>query len=224
MSWCPALLLLFSCAQGPDPASPRQALLIVNGVQGTPFEVVEIRAANAVHHPCLAGEPVFAAPYRFVIENAFEDIQGVFRPTTDQRLADAQLLLGGETIPRRIDDPDETTPIHTGASPLSVDTSSGPCTSEVFSGAPEVRVDVQGTPGIRFEATLGDLQGTHIINAQPIPATFFLEDTTSGITGVFSKLDEAGEMTVTLLIDGVERRSGTSPAGASGDVVVHLEF
>ncbi|GIW39697.1 MAG: hypothetical protein KatS3mg076_0274 [Candidatus Binatia bacterium] len=217
------LLFLLSCGRENDPESRPQAVFEIRAPEGTPFEVVEIRAGDAVHRPCLDGRPEFPAPYRFVLERARLEIQGIFRPVDPSRpLSDAQLRIGGESVPRRVDLPDETKPLHTGPQPRPPDDSVPVCG---FRGSGrEVRFDVSGTPGTRFDATIGDFDGTHLVGPGPVPATFFLEESSEGAFGVFRKLDREGQMEVRLLVDGRERDRDFSAAGRDEDLVVEFDF
>jgi len=196
----------------------------VNGVTGTPFQVVEIRAQNAVHYPCPPqGQVSFRAPYRFFLENARPDVQIVVDPVGGGALSDVQIFLGAESVPVRRNEPTAITPVHTGLWPLPVGSPTLACRGQLFSGAPEVRFDVFGS-SLSFAATVGDLLGSYILSAGTTPATIFLEDASKRVTGVFTKIDPATDLTVHLYVDGQLVDAKTSPVGSSAEVVVKAEF
>jgi hypothetical protein len=76
-----------------------------------------------------------------------------------------------------------------------------------------VRVEIGGTPGVRFEGTFGELPEAKAITGET-PASFSLEMR----RGVFVRVQKAvqgGQLTVRLLINGVEVASAvtTKPFG-----------
>ncbi len=206
------------------PQAPQEIRIDVNGVTGTPFQVVEIRAQNAVHYPCPPmGLDSFRAPYRFFLENARPDVQIVVDPAGSAPLSDIQIFLGAESVPLRRNDPTAATPVHTGLQPLPVGTPAAPCRGQLLSGAPEVRFDVFGS-SLLFTATIGDLLGSHILSGGATPATIYLEDASTRVTGVFTKIDSATDLTVHLYVGGDLVDARTSPAGSAAEVVVKFEF
>lgn len=215
---------MLSCgSESPPPEAPREARFVVNASQGTEFDVVEIRSAHAIHRPCL-DDAHFQAPYYFILENAELPVQGRFQPLSDA-IDNVQLLLGGETVPRRVDAPDATTPIFTGNAPAPIDPTAPACTSESTNGAPEVRFDVSGTIGSEFVATIGDQESSHIVGVVTrVPTTFFIEDASERVIGYFTKGNPDTVLSVRLLVDGTEVDAETSSAGGAGNLVLRFEF
>jgi len=71
-----------------------------------------------------------------------------------------------------------------------------------------VRLEIEGTPGLRFEGTFGEPPQAKTITGA-IPATFKMEMR----RGVFVRVQKAvqgGKLTVRLLISGVEVASGAT--------------
>ncbi len=228
-------ITLSSCgSRGAAPVSPREARFDVNpGLTDRTFQVVELRAENAAHTfappvNCSAPNPLeFTAPYRFYLENALGPVEGIFQPASADSLSDVQLLFGGDTVPVRVDDPSGNSagcPVFS-QDPQPFCLNSGGVPDAVTALAPEVRFDVSASStGVFFSSTIGDTSGSHIVNPAPAPATFFLENATGSVTGVFTKVDSSVELTARLFINGCQVRSATSPANTITDVVLAFEF
>lgn len=97
-----------------------------------------------------------------------------------------------------------------GAAGCSSRSAAPPSVQEV---ARSVRLEIDGTPGLRFEGTFGEPPQAKTITGA-IPASFSLEMR----RGVFVRVQKAvqgGKLTVRLLINGVEVASGatTKPFG-----------
>ena len=224
------LLPLSACTQDAAPTTTSEAQFTVNPGGGNDRGLLQVQlsAGNASHVIDMPAD--IQAPYMFFMENAFPPVQGVIVPVEPAGIDDFQLLFGGETVPRIVSDPadnSEGCPVTLPPTALCVNNCEAnmrvPCVRPE-PGPVEVRFDVVATPVTLFQANVGSINQDHIVSAALTPATIFLEEAKENASGVFTKFDPTSTLTVTLIIDGVVRDTGTSPQGSSNDAIVQYQF
>lgn len=221
-------LTCVACSQEAAPTAPAQALFLADpGPGDREFTLVEITAGNASH----TIDGTLTAPYQFYVENALAPVQGIFQPNTTSSLADIALLFGGETVPRVVADPSENS--KPGCTLPSDCTANAPClcvnsgsapTPSVPAGSHEVRFDVTSTPQTLFTATVGGNNANYLLQGAQAPASIWVESVVEIAQGVFNKSNANTSLSATLVVDGVERDSATSPAGSTEAVVVQFQL
>lgn len=222
---CLLLLGCAACTQEAAPTSPAVAVFAANpGAGDRLFELESIAADNASH----TIDGTLMAPYYFYIANAFGPVQSIFKPMMEVgSLQDVELLFGGETIPRVVDNPSSNSPgcprpacsdaagclcINSGAAPTPVPSSH------------EVRFDVTSVPVSLFNASVGGINENYLIQNGVPPATIWVEDVAEIAQGVFNKTIPGTTLTVTLYIDGVAKTTASSPLNSTDNVVVQFEL
>lgn len=212
-----------ACTQEAAPTSPAQALFLADpGPGDRQFTLVEITAGNASH----TIDGTLTAPYQFYVENALAPAQGVFQPNNASSLADVALLFGGETVPRVVTEPSENSKPgcdNLGATELCVNSGGAPI-PVTPTGSHEVRFDVTSTPQTLFTATVGGINENYIVQNAQAPASIWVENVVEIAQGVFNKNNPNTSLTATLVVDGIQRDTGTSGPGSTDSVVVQFQL
>jgi hypothetical protein len=222
---------IFLCAacgeSGEEETRPAEVIFLVTGPSGVNFEVVALQSENADHR--FEGR-VFQAPHLFVLENATQSVQGVFKNNDPELPMVVELSFGFDLVSRQEISPGACCTVTPGvdcskATEVCDDVTPMPMNLEVrfeaYSLAP--------VTNIAFSATIGDENNTYITACAygsaicRTPATFFMEGAKNVVSGVFTKLsnqDPTTRFQVDLYVDEELRASDSG----TGDVVVSYEF
>jgi len=220
-------LFCTACGEsGSRETRPIEVLFSVNKPSGAQFEVVALQAMNADHR--FEGQ-VFEAPHLFVMENATQPVQGVFKNRDPELPLTVELSFGLDLVSSQEIPPGICCTIAPGsdctqATETCDELESFPMTREVV-----FEVFSRSTTAVGFSATIGDLEATNLTACTVgstvclTPATFFLEDAKDVVSGVFSKFSDQDPTTVfqvDLYVNGSQKESGSG----TGDVVVSFDL
>jgi hypothetical protein len=211
---------IFLCAacgkSGEEETRPAEVLFSVTGPSGVNFEVVALQAENADHR--FEGR-VFEAPHLFVLENATQWVQGIFKNNDPGLPLEVELSFGTDLVSRQEIPPGACCVVTPGADCSEATADCGEVTPKPMNL--EVRFEafsLSGASGIALAATIGDETNTYITACAygsaicRTPATFFIEEAKNVVSGVFTKLanqDQTTAFEVDLYVAGNLRANET---------------
>jgi hypothetical protein len=222
---------VFLCAacgkSGEEETRPIEVIFSVTGPTGANFEVVALQAENADHR--FEGR-VFEAPHLFVMENATQWVQGIFKNNDPEMPLVVELSFGTDLVSRQEIRPGACCTVTPGADCSQATEDCGEVSPKPMTR--EVRFEafsLAAVSGIALAVTIGDEANTYITACAygsaicRTPATFFIEEAKNVVSGVFTKLSNQDPETpfeVDLYVDGTLRARETD----TGDVILSYEF